>query len=83
VYDAALAEARLAEEVGFHAVWVAEHHCSQYGICPSLAVPAAAIARETRRVRLGTTVVIAPFAHPLRIAEEWATVISSPRGASS
>jgi alkanesulfonate monooxygenase SsuD/methylene tetrahydromethanopterin reductase-like flavin-dependent oxidoreductase (luciferase family) len=37
-------------------------------------VLAAAIARETRRVRIGTSVVIAPFAHPLRIAEEFAMV---------
>src|SRR3989441_3711291 len=32
------------------------------------------IARETRRARIGTSVVVAPFAHPLRIAEEWAMV---------
>src|SRR5713101_3893926 len=74
VYAHALEEARLADELGFEAVWLAEHHFSSYGICPSLAVLAAAIARETRRVRIGTSVVIAPFEHPLRIAEEWAMV---------
>jgi natural product biosynthesis luciferase-like monooxygenase protein len=74
VYDYALEESRLAEEVGFDAVWLAEHHFSPYGICPSLAVLAAAIARETRRVRIGTSVVVAPFLHPIRIAEEWAMV---------
>lgn len=74
VYDHALEESRLAEELGFDAVWLAEHHFSPYGICPSLAVLAAAIARETRRVRIGTSVVVAPFLHPVRIAEEWAMV---------
>jgi natural product biosynthesis luciferase-like monooxygenase protein len=74
VYDQALEETRLAEALGFDAVWLAEHHFSAYGICPSLGVLAAAIARETRRVRIGTSVVIAPFAHPVRIAEEWAMV---------
>ncbi len=74
VYADALEEARLADELGFDAVWLAEHHFSTYGICPSLAVLAAAIARETRRVRIGTSVVVAPFAHPLRVAEEWAMV---------
>src|SRR3989454_9751337 len=69
VYAHALEEARLADELGFEAVWLAEHHFSSYGICPSLAVLAAAIARETRRVRLGTSVVVAPFAHPLRSEE--------------
>src|SRR3989449_6833486 len=74
VYADALEEARLADELGFEAIWLAEHHFSSYGICPSLAVLAAAIARETRRARIGTSVVVAPFAHPLRIAEEWAMV---------
>jgi len=74
VYANTLDECRLAEELGFHTVWLAEHHFSPYGIAPSLAVLAAAVARETRRVRIGTAVVVAPFAHPLRIAEEWAMV---------
>jgi len=74
VYGHALAECRLADELGFDTVWLAEHHFSHYGICPSLAVLAAAVARETQRVRIGTAVVIAPFAHPIRIAEEWAMV---------
>jgi natural product biosynthesis luciferase-like monooxygenase protein len=74
VYAHALAECRLADELGFDTVWLAEHHFSHYGLCPSLAVLAAAVARETQRVRIGTAVVIAPFAHPIRIAEEWAMV---------
>ena len=74
VYADTVEEARLAEDVGFDAVWLAEHHFSEYGIAPSLAVLAGALARETRRVRLGTAVVVAPFIHPIRIAEEWAMV---------
>src|SRR2546425_7064743 len=74
VYAHALAECKLADELGFDTVWLAEHHFSVYGIAPSLPVLAAAVARETRRVRIGTAVVIAPFAHPVRIAEEWAMV---------
>jgi natural product biosynthesis luciferase-like monooxygenase protein len=74
IYAHALAECKLADELGFDTVWLAEHHFSAYGICPSLAVLAAAVARETSRVRIGTAVVIAPFAHPIRIAEEWAMV---------
>ena len=74
VYANTLDECRLAEELGFHTVWLAEHHFSPYGIAPSLPVLAAAVARETRRVRIGTAVVVAPFAHPLRIAEECAMV---------
>ena len=74
VYQNAVTEFRLADELGFDVVWLAEHHFSQYGICPSLAPLAGAIAATTRRVRIGTAVVIAPFEHPLRIAEEWAEI---------
>jgi len=72
VYANSLEECRLADELGFHAVWLAEHHFSPYGICPNLAVFGAAVARETKRVRIGTAVVIEPFSHPVRIAEEFA-----------
>ena len=33
VYANSLEECRLADELGFHAVWLAEHHFSPYGIC--------------------------------------------------
>jgi natural product biosynthesis luciferase-like monooxygenase protein len=74
VYRNTLAECRLADELGFDVVWLAEHHFSPYGICPSLTALAGALARETRRARIGTAVVIAPFEHPVRIAEEWAEI---------
>src|SRR2546426_12350570 len=74
VYGNALEECRLADELGFDVVWLAEHHFSPYGICPSLAPLAGAVAAATRRVRIGTAVVVAPFEHPLRIAEEWAEI---------
>src|SRR2546427_743381 len=74
VYRNALEECRLADELGFDVVWLAEHHFSPYGICPSLAPFAGAVAAATPRVRIGTAVVIAPFEHPLRIAEEWAEI---------
>ena len=35
VYANSLEECRLADELGFHAVWLAEHHFSPYGICPT------------------------------------------------
>jgi natural product biosynthesis luciferase-like monooxygenase protein len=74
VYADTLAECQLADELGFDTIWLAEHHFSSYGICPSLSVFAAALARLTRRARIGTAVVIAPFAHAVRIAEEFAMV---------
>src|SRR5260370_20398264 len=43
-------------------------------MCGSVGGGGAEIAREARRVRIGTSVVVAPFAHPLRVAEERALV---------
>src|SRR2546428_9163993 len=70
VYRNAVEECRLADELGFDVVWLAEHHFSPYGICPSLAPLAGAVAAATRRVRIGTAVVVPPVEHPLRIAGE-------------
>jgi alkanesulfonate monooxygenase SsuD/methylene tetrahydromethanopterin reductase-like flavin-dependent oxidoreductase (luciferase family) len=63
---------RAAEEVGFDSVWPAEHHFTEYGYCASPALSLAAIATQTRRLRLGTGVVVLPLNHPLRVAEDYA-----------
>jgi alkanesulfonate monooxygenase SsuD/methylene tetrahydromethanopterin reductase-like flavin-dependent oxidoreductase (luciferase family) len=67
-------EAVLAEEIGFDAVWLAEHHFSDYGVAPSTAVLAAAIAARTSTIRIGTGVLVLPFQDPLRVAEDFALV---------
>ena len=56
---------RAAEDLGFDSVWPAEHHFSEYGVCASPAVILAALARSTRRIRLGTGVVVLPLHHQL------------------
>ena len=60
-----------AEDLGFDSVWPAEHHFSEYGVCASPAVTLAALARSTRRIRLGTGVVVLPLHHPVRVVEEF------------
>ena len=59
-----------AEEQGYDAVWLAEHHFSRYGLDSGIHLTAAHLAARTRRVRIGTAVTILPFMHPLRVAEE-------------
>lgn len=63
---------RAAEDLGFDSVWPAEHHFTEYGYCASPALSLAAIASETKRIRLGTGVVVLPLNHPLRVAEDYA-----------
>jgi natural product biosynthesis luciferase-like monooxygenase protein/amino acid adenylation domain-containing protein len=74
-YDALLESARFADEHGFHALWLPERHFHSFGgIFPNPSVLAAALARETRRIRLHAGCMVLPLHHPLRVAEEWSMI---------
>lgn len=63
-----------ADALGMHSVWIGEHHFDSLGVnsCPSTLL--ASIVPLTRRVRLAPAVAVLPLHHPLRVAEEWATL---------
>ena len=64
-----------ADQLGFDSVWVAQHHFGPVvGSLPSPLPFLAAVAARTRRIRLGTAVVILPLEHPVRLAEDAAVV---------
>lgn len=54
-------DARLAEELGFSAFWVAEHHFWYDGWCPAPLVAAAAAAAATTTIRVGTAMMLLPM----------------------
>ncbi len=80
VFEGTIACVRLADELGFDVAWFAEHHFSNYSLCPSPLMMAAAAARETRRIGLGPAVVVAPLYNPIRVAEEVALLDQLSRG---
>src|ERR1700704_2635156 len=49
---------------------LAEHHFSSFSVCPSVHMMGMLAASRTTRLRIGTGVSLAPFYHPLRLAEE-------------
>jgi alkanesulfonate monooxygenase SsuD/methylene tetrahydromethanopterin reductase-like flavin-dependent oxidoreductase (luciferase family) len=60
----------IMDRTGFDAVWLAEHHFSGFSVCPSVHMVGVLAAARTERLRIGTGVSLAPFYHPLRLAEE-------------
>jgi alkanesulfonate monooxygenase SsuD/methylene tetrahydromethanopterin reductase-like flavin-dependent oxidoreductase (luciferase family) len=69
-----LAEAVLAEELGFHSVWLPEHHFGLFGCLPTPAQFLSYVAARTSRVRLAPGTVVLPINDPLRVAEEYASL---------
>jgi alkanesulfonate monooxygenase SsuD/methylene tetrahydromethanopterin reductase-like flavin-dependent oxidoreductase (luciferase family) len=70
VYARALERIEIMDRTGYDAVWLAEHHFSSFSVCPSVHMVGVLAAARTRRLRIGTAVSLAPFYHPLRLAEE-------------
>jgi len=69
-----LDEIQLADELGFDSIWLAEHHFSKYGILGSPVNFGMAVAERTRRITIGTAVLVLPLHHPLRLAEDIAAL---------
>ena len=57
------------DRLGYHEVWVGEHHSGGFEIiaCPEMFIAAAA--ERTRHIRLGTGVVSLPYHHPFALAD--------------
>lgn len=80
IFEQATEEVQYGEELGFHSAWLAEHHFSRYGLGSSSLVLAASMAAHTKTIRLGTAVLVPPLHHPVRLAEDTATVDSISGG---
>ena len=80
-FHEAFATAAHAEEWGFDGIWLAERHFAPPesgraipSVVASPLIIATAIAAKTTRIRVGTAVLVVPLGHPVRMAEEVATL---------
>ncbi len=69
-----LAEALYADELGYHSAWIGEHHFSTLGVnsCPEMLL--SFLAARSKTIRLAPAVTVLPIHHPIRVAEQWATL---------
>lgn len=67
--------AKLADDIGFEAIWTPERHFNPFGgPYPNPSVLASALAMVTRRIKLRAGSIVLPLHHPHRVAEEWSVV---------
>ena len=78
--EEALAEARLAEQLGYDAVWFSEHHFTGETVYADPIMFATAVAMQTERVKLGFAVLEMALYHPVRLAEQLALLDNLSRG---
>jgi alkanesulfonate monooxygenase SsuD/methylene tetrahydromethanopterin reductase-like flavin-dependent oxidoreductase (luciferase family) len=70
VYHHELGFALQAEMWGFNSIWTVEHHFTDYAMCPDPLQLLTYLAGQTRRIQLGTGVIVLPWHDPMRLAEQ-------------
>src|SRR5258707_2206003 len=74
VYRNELRFAEMAEPLGFDSVWSVEHHFDDYTMCPDVLQFLSYYAGRTKHVKLGSMVVVLPWAGPMRVAQQIAVL---------
>jgi alkanesulfonate monooxygenase SsuD/methylene tetrahydromethanopterin reductase-like flavin-dependent oxidoreductase (luciferase family) len=74
VYADLLERVRLAEDMGLTHSWLAEHHFTDYCLCPSPLVAAAWLAGQTTRMVFAPGILVLPLYDPVRLAQEFGMV---------
>ena len=80
-YRTSLDQAVYGETLGFESVWPVEQHFNaEFSLLPSPLLWLAALAERTRTIRLGIGIILLPLSHPVRVAEEVATLDTLSNG---
>src|SRR5919108_6257040 len=69
-FDDTLRQIELADSLGLDMAWIAEHHFSNYGYSANPLLLIARACASAPRLRFGQAVLVTPFWHPLRLAED-------------
>ena len=69
VYKEHLELGDLAEPLGFDSIFALEHHFTGYSMSPAPVQLLSYFAGRTKRVQLGTAVIVLPWHDPIRVAE--------------
>ena len=80
LYARTLDQIRAVDALGYDHVWLSEHHFVDDGYLPSLMPMCGAIAAVTERVMIGQDVLLVPFQHPVRLAEDLAVLDNLSNG---
>ncbi len=70
IYRETAEHVTMAEQAGMEIAWFAEHHFSNYCLCPSPLAMVNYLAPQTSRIKLGPAVIVAPLYEPLRLVED-------------
>ena len=80
-YADTISQAQLADELGYDTVWLAEVHFNpRFSVLPAPLLLGSAIAQTTKKLKIATAVNLMPLHHPVRLAEEFATLDVISRG---
>lgn len=74
IYAQTIEQIELVDRLGLDLVWFTEHHFLEDGHLPNFVPVAGAVAARTTNVRISTDIFLAPFAHPIRVAEDLAVL---------
>jgi alkanesulfonate monooxygenase SsuD/methylene tetrahydromethanopterin reductase-like flavin-dependent oxidoreductase (luciferase family) len=80
LYREVMDDCALGHKLGYDAAWLLEHHFSDYYPTPSPLLFMAHIAAAFPDLSLGTSVLVLPWYHPVRLAEEIAMLNSMTKG---
>src|SRR5687767_9326609 len=71
---------RYADELGYDEFFIGEHHSGGWETMPAPEMALAKASAQAHRIRLGTSVISAPFHHPFYVAERMAFLDHLTRG---